>query len=128
MNAMKAKDDIAGPGHNPADPQPMPNNEDPTINLVSIFFTSGIEKDWANNGFTLFLVKKKNGELTIIAPIITNINDGSHCPNKSKKPRTLAGFVMFDTVNPKPKITPLINEIILFILNCPNKWNSGYSC
>ena len=41
----------------------MPNNEDPTINLVSIFFTSGIEKDWANNGFLLFLVKKKNGFL-----------------------------------------------------------------
>ena len=89
------------------------------------FFESFVKPKKFNDnikGLTIFAEdKKKNGELTIIAPIITNINDGSHCPNKSKKPKTLAGFVMLDTVNPKPKIIPLVNEIILLILTYSKK-------
>ena len=34
-------DDIAGPGHNPAKPQPIPNKEDPIISLLSKSFLCG---------------------------------------------------------------------------------------
>ena len=33
----KAKEEIAGPGHKPANPQPDPNNADPNISFLSIF-------------------------------------------------------------------------------------------
>ena len=57
------------------------------------------------------------GEETTNAPIITNINDGSQLPNKSKNPKTLAGLIISDIVKPKPKTIPETNEAILFILS-----------
>ena len=33
----KAKEEIAGPGHNPANPQPAPNNAEPYISFLFIF-------------------------------------------------------------------------------------------
>ena len=51
------------------------------------------------------------------APIITNASDGSHSPKIFKKPKTLAGSIICETVRPIPKIIPQIKDIILFILN-----------
>ena len=41
-------DAIAGPGHKPISPQPIPNNNDPIISLESISFNVGQENDSAN--------------------------------------------------------------------------------
>ena len=38
----KTKEDIAGPGHKPTIPQPMPNNEEPMIKFLSKSFLEGI--------------------------------------------------------------------------------------
>ena len=64
----------------------------------------------------MFLNKKNTGVLTIIAPIITKIKEGSHWPNKSKNPRTFSGLIMLETDKPTPKTIPLIKEIILDII------------
>ena len=37
----KAIEEIAGPGHKPDMPQPIPNSNDPTIRGLSIFFLVG---------------------------------------------------------------------------------------
>ncbi len=123
-----ASDAIAGPGQNPTNPQPTPNKEEPAINLLSTIFVFGIENISANNGLFLFLNKKKNGALVKIAPIMTNISDGSHWPKKFKKPSTLAGLIIFDMANPTPNIIPLISDIILDILFYPNYCNCKNCC
>ncbi len=38
IGSKKARADIAGPGHNPTRPQPIPNIEDPMTSLLSIAF------------------------------------------------------------------------------------------
>ena len=106
---------MAGPGHNPTAPQPIPNKEAPKINFESILLFSGIEKFSAKKG--LFLKKNKKGILIKIPPAITKINDGSQLPNKFKKPRTFSGFVMLEIVNPIPNIIPHNNDIALFKKN-----------
>ena len=73
-----ARDDIAGPGQNPTMPHPTPNVPEPIIKFLSIDFKVGIEKLSENKGLFLFLNKKNTGALTIIAPIITKIKEGSH--------------------------------------------------
>ena len=50
-------DAIAGPGHKPISPQPIPNNNDPIISLESISFNVGQENDSANKGLFLFFTK-----------------------------------------------------------------------
>jgi len=70
----------------------------------------------ANKGLFFFLNKKNTGALTIIAPIITKIKEGSHRPNKSRNPKTFSGLIMLETDKPTPKIIPLIKEIILDII------------
>ena len=45
---MKEIEAIAGPGHSPISPQPIPNNNEPTISLESISFNVGQENDSAN--------------------------------------------------------------------------------
>jgi hypothetical protein len=40
------------------------------------------------------------------APIITNANEGSQFPNKSKNANTFAGLTISETTNPIPKIIP----------------------
>ena len=73
-----ARDDIAGPGQKPTIPHPMPNVPEPIIKFLSIDFIVGIAKFSANKGLFLFLNKKNTGALTIIAPTITKIKEGSH--------------------------------------------------
>ena len=45
---------MAGPGHNPANPQPTPNRIDPIINFLSISLFSEIEKLAEKIGFSFF--------------------------------------------------------------------------
>lgn len=51
-----------------------------------------------------------------MAPTITNINDGSQLPNKSKNPITLWGCVIPARPKPKEKITPAISAAIEFFI------------
>ena len=46
IGSNKAKDDIAGPGHNPTKPQPIPNREEPrrSFLFISFFFGKLISK------------------------------------------------------------------------------------
>ena len=116
MVFRNANEAMAGPGHNPTRPQPTPNKEEPIINFESTALIWGIEKFFTNNGF--FLKKIKKGELTIIPPIITNINDGSQSPKKFRKPKTFSGLTILEIVSPIPKTIPLNNEIIFVKRTC----------
>jgi len=69
---------MAGPGQNPTIPHPIPKVPEPIIKFLSIDFRVGIAKLSANKGLYLFQNKKNTGALTIIAPIITKIKEGSH--------------------------------------------------
>jgi hypothetical protein len=108
---------MAGPGHNPTAPQPIPNNDAPIISFESMILFCGIEKLFANKG--LFLKKDKKGILIKIPPAMTKTKDGSQLPNKFKKPKTFSGFVILEVVNPIPNMIPLISEITLFKKNFP---------
>lgn len=113
----KEMDAIAGPGHNPISPQPIPNNKDPTTSLESISVKVGQENVSANHGFLLCLTKEKKGALTAMAPIITNARDGSQLLVIFKKLITFSGLVMPEIVNPKPKTKPETKEQKRFILH-----------
>ena len=41
MGSNKAKDDTAGPGHNPTKPHPTPKNKEPIISFLSKSFFCG---------------------------------------------------------------------------------------
>ena len=41
IGSNNAKDDMAGPGHNPTKPQPIPKREDPIISFLSKSFFCG---------------------------------------------------------------------------------------
>ena len=113
---ISANDEMAGPGHKPANPQPAPNKTAPMISLLSKSFFWGIEKLSANKGFC-FLKIKINGVVTTKAPIITKAREGSQSPNKFKKPKTFAGLIISEIVRPIPNIIPAIKEVTLLILN-----------
>ena len=59
----------------------------------------------------IFKNKIERGKV-IIPPAITKINDGSHSPNRFKKPKTFSGFTIWEIVKPNPNINPAINEDI----------------
>ena len=110
-----ASEAIAGPGQNPTIPQPTPKVAEPIIKFLSIDLRVGIAKLSVNKGLFLYLNKEIVGALTIIAPNITKINEGSHSPNISRNPRTFSGLIMLEMDKPTPKMIPLIKELILDI-------------
>ena len=67
---------MEGPGHNPANAQPTPNNRDPVTNGTSILLFAGIEKFKSNNG-AFFAVMTQATLIGIIAPAITKASVGS---------------------------------------------------
>ena len=48
---------MAGPGHKPIKPQPVPKKVAPTVKFLSISLKVGREKLSANQGFTLCFCK-----------------------------------------------------------------------
>ena len=107
---IKAIAEIAGPGQNPTSPQPIPNILDPKIKFLSTSFFKGRIKDLANIGLDFLLNVKWSGEKINIAPIITNISEGSQASNIFKKPKTFWGLTIPEIVSPTPKIMPDIKE------------------
>jgi hypothetical protein len=67
---------MEGPGHNPANAHPMPNNTDPVTNGTSILLLVGIEKFKSNNG-VFFAVMTQATLMGIMAPAITKAKVGS---------------------------------------------------
>ena len=57
LTLSKAIEEIAGPGHKPANPHPAPKKIEPIINFLSISLLVEIEKFELNNGLSLFLNK-----------------------------------------------------------------------
>ena len=57
QSALKAIEDIAGPGHKPIIPHPIPNKEDPKINFLSICVFVGNWNAELKKGLFLFLNK-----------------------------------------------------------------------
>ena len=112
----KDKAEIAGPGHNPTKPQPIPNKLAPTIKFLSKSFLDGIINCGVSIGRDFLLKIKYRGEKVIIAPSITKISEGSHSLNIFKKPITFSGFTIPEMVNPRPNIKPEIREINFVIM------------
>ena len=115
LGFKKEIDAIAGPGHNPAKPQPTPNKPEPIKSFLSIFLLSIEIKFFAKIGLDFFLNIKCRGANIIIAPTITKINEGSHASNIFKKPNTFCGFTIPEIVKPNPKIIPDSKDINLII-------------
>ena len=106
---------MAGPGHNPAKPQPRPNKIAPEISCLSMTVLVGSEKVRLNSGAERLIARKKPGIVTIKAPPITNARVGSHVPKRSKNANTRCGLSIFDTAKPKPNSKPEIKETHIII-------------
>ena len=100
---------IAGPGHSPASPQPIPNITLPAIRRVSISDLSGTTNLSANIGFALFITNGNPMPVTATAAIITNSKVASQLPKRSRNPTTRVGLIISDTHNPRTKIIPETN-------------------
>jgi hypothetical protein len=114
----KLKDAIAGPGHRPANPHPIPKNTEPIIRSRSIpaVFVAG-------NLSAVRGVRTRVAFQAIaigsIAPPITKAKVGSHSPNMSNQPCTFLVSVMPDMIKPRPNKAPetkLINMRIKWLL------------
>ena len=57
IGSNKAKEDIAGPGHKPTKPQPIPKSKDPKISFLSKSFFCGRLMSKSNKDFFLFFNK-----------------------------------------------------------------------
>ena len=101
---------IAGPGQKPAMPQPAPNNRLPITRRLSIMSEVGM-RIAPPKKFTVRLFAKRNATIaTKIAPPITKAKEGSQVPVMSRKPMTLAGFVMPAKMSPMPNINPTMKD------------------
>ncbi len=112
----KASEEIDGPGHKPVIPQPIPNNNEPIIRGLSIFFLVGKCIFLAKTIESLFVKKKRIGAVIVMAPAITKPKEGSQLKKISRKPITLSGLVMLERVRPIPNITPLISTRVFLII------------
>lgn len=104
---------IAGPGHSPASPQPIPNITDQMINFLSItpdFFQG---KCQVSQIMGLFLLESKKcpGIDTRSAPNITKSNVGSQFPKTSKNHCTRAGEIISERASPNPNSKPATRVI-----------------
>ncbi len=110
-----AKDTIAGAGHKPTIPHPMPNNADPTIKDKSISVRLGISKSKLSNVLFFFLARLNAKKLINTADAITNNNDGSQFSPKVKKPIIFDGLVIWAMIKPNPKMIPTNKEMMALI-------------
>ena len=91
----------AGPGQNPATPQPIPKIAEPTRSRTLIGSAAGPGSVESRRRS-----RKVPRAKTATAPAITKRSVGSQRPTTSRKPRTRAGLVMPESASPTPKIAP----------------------
>ena len=96
----------AGPGHSPTRPQPMPNRAAPPIRRRSRSRRDGISSRVASTGMPRRLAMTVPRADTATAPPMTKARLGSQSPKISRKPSTLAGLTICETISPKPKSRP----------------------
>jgi len=106
LSFSKNKLAMAGPGHNPFNPHPIPKNTDPIISLLSMSLVLGILNFPLNSGFFRFKMRLNDTKLNNTAPNKTNTKVGSHDPKTSKNPTTLFGSIIEDTDRPTEKRRP----------------------
>src|SRR6185437_972578 len=102
----------AGPGQNPASPQPTPNTALPRTSLTVTDELTGICIGRPSSDFLRRFANRNAIEPTAIAPAITNARDGSQRPTMSRNPSTFAGSAMPDTIRPTPNRSPEIKAAI----------------
>jgi len=109
-----------GPGHNPANAHPMPNNTDPVTNGTSILLLAGIEKFKSNNG-AFFAVMTQATLMGIMAPAITKAKVESQWPKISSQPCTFAVSVIPDIKRPLPNSEPDKRDTTSLFILSPTK-------
>ena len=101
----------AGPGQNPATPQPAPNSRLPSTSRRSSRVAVGNCMGAPSSDTRRLRAQKNAGAATAMAPAITSASDGSHGPARSRNPSTLAGLAMPDKISPSPKTRPATKDI-----------------
>ena len=97
---------IAGPGHKPTKPQPMPKMIDPKIRETPSLFFFGVSNWCDNTGFSLFKMYLKEISVVVVAEANTKSKLGSQFPKISKKLRIFCGLIISDMASPKPNKKP----------------------
>src|SRR6185436_10572487 len=107
----------AGPGQNPASPQPTPKTTLPATRRRSIVRAVG-SIIGVPRSVTLRLAATANpARPTAFAPAITSASEGSQRPAMSRNPRTFAGFAMPETMRPKPNSRPVTKARSAYIVS-----------
>ena len=102
----------AGPGQNPAKPQPAPNKTAPITKGRSTLLAVGKCNAPPKKVTSLFLANAKENIPTTLAPPMTKAKEGSQGPKRSKNPSTLLGSVMPERIKPTPNKRPTKNSLI----------------
>src|SRR5690554_3547964 len=102
----------AGPGQNPAIPQPTPNIILPTTSRLSIWVLVGSFMLKPRNDNVRLRAMVKAISPTTTAPPMTKAREGSQAPAISRNPRTFSGLAIPETIRPRPKIRPANREAI----------------
>ena len=101
---------MAGPGHRPTRPQPMPNRAAPPIRRASIGNVAGVWNCSAMIGVERRRTTSQAIAIGRIAPAMTKARVGSQAPATSRNARTRAGSIMPETARPAPNSVPLTSE------------------
>ena len=100
-----------GPGQKPATPQPMPNSEAAADQAAVDVARRGQLHLGAEQGHRAPAGHREGDAApTAMAPAMTKASEGSQGPARSRKPSTLAGLAMPETMRPSPKTRPASNE------------------
>ena len=100
------RDAIAGPGHKPTKPQPIPKMIAPKIREAPSLFLFAVSKWSDNTGFSLFKMYLKEISVVVVAEASTKSKLGSQFPKISKKLRIFCGLIISDMARPKPNKKP----------------------
>src|SRR4029078_7002769 len=96
----------AGPGQNPASPQPTPNTAPPTTRRRSIVRVAGSSIGVPRMVALLWHAMKNPMAPIATAPAMTRASDGYHRPARSRNPITSAVLTSPETSRPMPKTRP----------------------
>src|SRR5690606_11821576 len=99
----------AGPGQNPARPQPMPKPRLPSTRGRSMSRRVGTCRGAPSRDRARLPAKPKPTRPTATAPPITSAREGSQAPARSRNPSTLAGLAMPEVSSPRPNSSPTAN-------------------
>ncbi len=108
------RDAIAGPGHKPTKPQPIPKMIAPKIRETPSLFVFGVSNCPDNSGFSLFKMYLKEISVVVVAEANTKSKLGSQFPKISRKLMIFCGLIISDMARPKPNKKPKNMEIRFF--------------